>query len=144
MAMAETNRKKMRRQWKLHKFLWQLSGGRLGRTVAGMPVLELVTIGHKSGQERQILISYVDSDGSPAIIGTNAGRDVDPAWVKNLRAQPAARARWDGQWRDVTAVELDGDDHQQAWDAAVNANEGYAEYSKTLTRPIPIMRLDRA
>lgn len=142
--MAETNRKKMRRQWKMHKFLWKLSGGRLGRKVMGMPIQELVTTSHKSGQERRILISYVDSDGSPAIIGTHASRDVDPAWVKNLRAQPAARARWDGQWWDVTAVELDGDDHQQAWNTAVNRNEAYAEYSKTLTRPIPIMRLVRA
>ena len=144
MTMAETNRRKIRLQWKMHKLVWKLSGGRLGRTVIGMPVLELVTVGHKTGQKRQILITYVDNAGSPAIIGTNAGRDRDPAWVKNLRANPEARARWDGKWRDVTATELSGDDHQQAWNAAVKANEDYAEYSKTLTRPVPIMRLEGA
>ena len=128
--MPETNRNKIRLQWRIHKLIWRLSGGRLGRTVIGMPVLELVTIGHKSGQERQILITYVDAAGAPAIIGTNAGRNVDPAWVKNLRANPEARARWDGKWRDVTAIELTGRDHDQVWDAAVEINPGYAEYSK--------------
>jgi deazaflavin-dependent oxidoreductase (nitroreductase family) len=142
--MTETNRNKMRLQWRMHKLIWKLSGGRLGRRVMGMPVLELVTKGHKSGQERQILITHVESGGAPAIIGTNAGRDVDPAWVKNLRADPEARARWDGKWRRVTATELGGDDHLRAWNAAVSANGGYAEHPKTLTRPIPIMRLEWA
>jgi deazaflavin-dependent oxidoreductase (nitroreductase family) len=107
-----------------------------------MPVLELETIGRKSGQPRQILITYVDSAGAPAIIGTNAGRDKDPAWVMNLSANPQARARWDGKWRNVIAVELDGLDHEAAWDSGVEDNSGYREYGKTLTRPIPILRLE--
>ncbi len=138
--MAETDRRKMRLQWKAHKLIWKLSGARLGRNVIGMPVLELVTIGHKSGQQRQILITYVDSDGAPAIIGTNAGRDADPAWVKNLRASPHARARWDGKWRDVIATELVGPAYDHAWSTAVATNPGYDEY--VLTRPAPIMRLE--
>jgi deazaflavin-dependent oxidoreductase (nitroreductase family) len=139
--MGETNRTAMRVQWKMHKVIWNLSGGRLGRKVVGMPVLELVTIGRTSGLERQILITYVDFEGVPAIIGTNAGRDVDPAWVLNLRAHPGARARWNGAWHDVIAVELTGTDHEEGWDAAVAANAGYAAYAETLTRPIPIIHL---
>jgi deazaflavin-dependent oxidoreductase (nitroreductase family) len=140
--MAETNRTWMRFQWRMHKLLWNLSGGRLGRKVIGMPVLELVTIGHKSGQERQILITYVEHNGFPAIIGTNAGRDVDPAWVKNLRANRKARARWNGRWRDVVATELSGNELDQVWGEAVAVNPGYATYAESLTRPVPIFRLD--
>lgn len=140
--MAETDRRRMRLIWKTHKLIWRLSGGRLGRRLIGMPVLELVTIGHRSGQERQILMTYVDSNGSPAIIATNAGRDTDPAWVKNLRANPRARARWNGDWHDVSAAELSGAAYSQAWEAVVAAHSAYAEYKRTLTRPIPIMRLE--
>ncbi len=139
--MAESNRTKMRLQWRMHKLIWNLSGGRLGRRVVGMPVVELVTIGRKSGQERQILITYVEHAGTPAIIGTNAGRDTDPAWVMNLRTNPEARARWDGKWRDVTGVELEGDDHTAVWEKGVAANPGYADYLEGLTRPVPIMHL---
>jgi hypothetical protein len=59
--------------------------------------------------------------------------------VKNLRANPHARARWSGKWHDVIATELAGAAYDQAWSAAVAANSGYAGY--TLTRPAPIMRL---
>jgi deazaflavin-dependent oxidoreductase (nitroreductase family) len=140
--MAESNRQWMRFQWRMHKLIWNLSGGRLGRRVIGMPVLELVTIGHKSGQERQILITYVGSDDAPMIVGTNAGRDVDPAWVRNLRANPQARMRLGGQWREVEAHEPDGVEYAAAWDQAMAASPGYAAYAKELTRPIPIFRLD--
>lgn len=140
--MAETNRAWMRFQWRSHKLLWNLSGGRLGRRIAGMPVVELVTIGRRSGEERHILITYVDTDRGPAIIGSNAGRDADPAWVLNLRANPEARARWDGTWRRVVGVELSGEERQSAWDAAVAISPGYADYAEGMTRDIPIMRLE--
>jgi deazaflavin-dependent oxidoreductase (nitroreductase family) len=135
-------RKLIRFQWKAHKLIWGISGGRLGRRVSGMPVLELVTIGRKSGLDRQVLITYVDDNGSPALIGTNAGKDVDPAWVMNLRANPNARARWDGKWHEVTAVELAGEDHERAWGKALAANSGFQTYKMQLTRPVPIIRLE--
>ncbi len=139
--MAESNRTMMRFQWRAHKLIWNLSGGLLGRRVVGMPVLELVTIGRKSGVERTILITYVDSGGTPAIVGTNAGRDSDPAWVHNLRANPEARARWSGRWRKVVAEELEGEARDAAWAAAVDLNSGYTDYLEGMTRPVPIMRL---
>ena len=135
-------RKLIRLQWRAHKLIWAISGGRLGRRVSGMPVLELVTIGRKSGLERQVLITYMDDDGVPAMVGTNAGKDVDPAWVLNLRANPKARARWDGEWHDVTAVELSGDDHERVWNRAIATNSGFRTYGDQLTRPIPIIRLE--
>ncbi len=142
--MAINERTVMRLQWKMHKLMWNLSGGRLGRKVNGMPVVEVVAIGHKSGQPRQILIFSIDDGGVPAIVGTNAGKDVDPAWAKNLRSNPQARARWDGVWQDISAVELEGDDHERVWQLAVDTFPGYGEYRTRLTRPVPIFRLEPA
>ena len=139
--MAETNRMSMRVQWGLHKLLWNVSGGRFGRHVAGLPVVEVVAVGHESGLERQVLLNYVESDGVPAVIGSNAGRDSDPAWVRNLRANPRARGRWNGRWHDVVAEELEGADRDAVWKAAVEANRGYRSYAEGMTRSIPIFRL---
>jgi deazaflavin-dependent oxidoreductase (nitroreductase family) len=139
--MGEANRAVMRFQWRAHKALWNASGGRLGREVGGLPVLELVTKGRKSGEPRQILINYFEHGDSPALIGTNAGRNTDPAWVLNLRAEPNARARWRGVWRDVVARELTGTAHAHVWDAAVAADSAYGRYAESLTRPIPIVVL---
>jgi deazaflavin-dependent oxidoreductase (nitroreductase family) len=107
-----------------------------------MPVLELVSVGRKSGRPRQILIGYTDDGGVPVLIGTNAGRDVDPAWVQNLRAEPDARARWDGAWHDVAAVEATGAEHERLWALATAVNEGYERYRESLTRVVPIVRLE--
>jgi deazaflavin-dependent oxidoreductase (nitroreductase family) len=114
--MSEMNRTAVRLVWRTHKLVWNATGGRLGRKLGGMPILELVTTGRKSGEPRQILINYIEHDGSPVAIETNAGRDADPAWVLNLRTRPNARARWDGTWRDVTARELTGVEHSQGWE----------------------------
>jgi deazaflavin-dependent oxidoreductase (nitroreductase family) len=139
--MSETNPTVMRFQWRAHKVLWNASGGRLGRQIGGLPNLELVTTGRKSGEPRQILITYFDHEGSPTLVGTNAGRDSDPAWVLNLRADPNARARWNGTWRDVTARELTSPEQDQVWESAVAASPAYGDYAQSLTRPIPIMVL---
>jgi F420H(2)-dependent quinone reductase len=135
------NRTVMRLQWRSHKLIWRLSGGRLGNRVVGMPVLELVTTGHRSGRQRSILITYLDEPEGPVVFGTNAGLDRDPAWVTNLRAHDAVRIRVAGEWTDRRAVEpSDQGERQRLWNAAVAANPGYADYLATLTRSVPIVQ----
>lgn len=131
----------MRFQWRAHKLVWNLSGGRLGARAVGMPVLELETTGHISGDPRRILISYVPMPTGPAIAGTNAGADHDPAWVKNLRADPRGRVREKGSWRDVHARFADGQEWDAAWER-FSDHPGYADYQRMLTRHIPIIVLE--
>ncbi|HUF14973.1 MAG TPA: nitroreductase family deazaflavin-dependent oxidoreductase [Acidimicrobiia bacterium] len=94
----------MRLQWRAHRLVWDLSGGRLTNRVGGLPIHELETTGHRSGAPRSILISCVDTPPGPVLAGSNAAADHDPAWVKNLRAAPRARVREAGEWREVRAV----------------------------------------
>lgn len=131
----------MRAQWRIHKLMWNVSGGRFGRRVGGMPVLELVTTGWKSGASRHILIWYIQHDDGFALAGTNAGADRDPAWVKNLRADPEARVRVDGRWSDVRARFLEGAEHDLTWQRFLDADDGYADYAAVLTRPVPLVVL---
>jgi F420H(2)-dependent quinone reductase len=135
-------RSAMRFQWRSHKLIWKLSGGRLGNRVVGMPVLELVTTGNKSNASRSVLLTYVDDPGGPVVFGTNAGLDRDPAWVINLRVAPSARLRCNGRWHDCTAVEIvDEADRQRLWSQAVTANHTYSSYLATINRPVPIVSL---
>lgn len=131
----------MRLQWRLHRLVWNLTRGRLGRTVTGMPVLELVTTGHRSGDPRSILITYVDTPSGPALAGTNAGSNRDPAWVTNLRVRPDAKLREGGQWREIRARFIDGDEWEAVWQQFLE-HPGYGDYQKILTRPIPIVVLE--
>ncbi|MFP3880850.1 MAG: nitroreductase/quinone reductase family protein [Actinomycetota bacterium] len=137
----QPSRSLMRLQWKLHRLAWDLSGGRLGRRVLGMPVLELETTGHKTGQSRRILISYVETPEGPALAGTNAGADHDPAWIRNLRANPKARVREAGVWRDARARFPEGDDATRVWELFLR-HEGYGDYQEMTARPIPLVILE--
>ena len=106
-----------------------------------MPVLELVTTGWKSGEPRSILITYVETSSGPALAGTNAGAGHDPAWIKNLRADPRARARQAGAWREVTARFAEGAEWQEIWEL-FRALPGYADYERIVTRAIPLVILE--
>jgi deazaflavin-dependent oxidoreductase (nitroreductase family) len=134
----------MRLQWRFHRLVWDLSGGRLGRRALGMPVLELVTIGRRSGRERSILIGYVETPRGPALAGTNAGAPTDPAWIENLRASPEARTMTAGTWRDVRARFLEADEYDRVWDQFLKADDAYAGYESMLDRPIPLVVLEDA
>ena len=131
----------MRLQWRIHKLIWNVSGGRLGRHGGKMPVLKLAATGHSSGELREVLLWYADLEGGPALTGTNAGADYEPAWIKNLRAHPHATMTKDGVTSDVTGVFLEGQDHSEAWGAFTSAHRGYADYETALSRPIPIVQL---
>lgn len=132
----------MRLQWRTHRLIWDLSGGRLGRRALGMPVLELATTGHKSGQERSILISYIETEDGPALAGSNAGASSDPAWVKNLRKNPDVRIRRDGQWRQVRARFPEAEERADIWGRFIEADDGYADYEEMVSREIPIVVLE--
>ena len=109
-----------------------------------MPVLELATTGHKSGQERSILITYVETPDGPALAGSNAGASSDPAWVKNLRANPEARIRRGGEWEEVRARFPQARERSRIWSEFIEADEGYAEYEDMVSREIPIVVLEPA
>ena len=74
---------------KVHSATLKLSGGRLGWHMYGMPVVELTTIGRKSGQPRtSLLTSPVQNDDAFVIVASRGGDDINPAWFLNLKANP--------------------------------------------------------
>jgi len=73
-----------------HRLLLTLTGGRLGRTIAGMPSLELTTIGRKSGETRSVMLTAPIVDGDTIVVVASRGGDpTHPAWFLNLRDNPA-------------------------------------------------------
>ena len=73
----------------VHRSLLRLSGGRLGWRVGGMPVLELTTIGRKSGRPRSVMLpSPVQEGENWVIVAFRGGNDHHPAWFLNLRDRP--------------------------------------------------------
>src|SRR4051812_27009582 len=77
-----------------HRLLVTVSGGRVGWKGSGMPMLELTTVGRRSGQPRSVMLaSPIQHGGSYLVVASRGGDDVQPAWFLNLSANPDVEVR---------------------------------------------------
>src|SRR6476661_4605301 len=73
----------------VHRFFLKVSGGRIGGNLLDMPVLELTTVGRKSGEKRAVMLTSPLIEGDKImIVASRGGDDTHPAWFLNLRDQP--------------------------------------------------------
>ena len=82
--------------WRVHRALYRLSGGRFLWTTSnkrGWGALRLTTIGRKSGQERSVIIGYLEDGPNLVAIAMNGWDEGHPAWWLNLEAHPDAVVR---------------------------------------------------
>src|SRR3970282_2131153 len=74
--------------WRLHRWLYRRSGGRVGGRLVGMPVLLLVTVGRRSGRAHTTALTYLPYGPDTVVIASNGGAQNHPDWFLNLRAHP--------------------------------------------------------
>ena len=87
--------------WRVHRVLYRLSGGRFLWTTSNKrgwgAAPRLATIGRKSGQERSVIIGYLEDGPDLVAIATNGWDEGHPAWWLNLEAHPDAVVRLPNQ-----------------------------------------------
>jgi F420H(2)-dependent quinone reductase len=121
--------------------LYEGSGGTQGTTLrdTGLPVIIVTHTGNKTGAVRKTPLMRVKDGASYVLIGSQGGAPTHPAWVHNLRVNPAVEIR------DRTAVQkmrvrevTDNAERARLWDLAVAAYPPYADYQMKTTRKIPV------
>jgi deazaflavin-dependent oxidoreductase (nitroreductase family) len=132
---------RLRAMWKIHRFLLRATRGRVGSRVGGMNVLLLETTGNKSGQLRSVGLFHLVQDGRYFVVASYAGEDRDPAWAKNLRAEPKATVTIAGRSFPAVARILEGDEREAMFRRFVEADPAYGEYTERTTREIPVFEL---
>jgi deazaflavin-dependent oxidoreductase (nitroreductase family) len=132
---------RLRAMWKIHRFLLRATRGRVGSRLGGMNVLLLETTGNKSGQLRSVGLFHLEQDGRYFVVASYAGEDRDPAWAKNLRAEPKATVTVAGRSCPVVARILEGDEREAMFRRFVEADPAYGEYTGRTTREIPVFEL---
>jgi deazaflavin-dependent oxidoreductase (nitroreductase family) len=124
----------------LHKTLLTVSRGRVGNRVASMPVVELHTIGRKSGQRRSTMLTApVVDDGAYVLVASKGGDDRHPQWYLNLVADPDIELTVDGVTMRLTARVADGSEKSELWPRIVATYRGYEKYQSKTDRDIPIV-----
>lgn len=127
-----------------HRALLTLTGGRFPHSIAGMPTLELHTIGAKSGERRsRLLTSPIVEDGRVVLVGSNGGGATSPSWVANLRANPEVEITMGDETHRYRARVVTGDERTDLWTRVVKRYRGYETYQRRAPREIPVVVCER-
>jgi deazaflavin-dependent oxidoreductase (nitroreductase family) len=124
----------------VHKTLLTVSGGRLGNEVASMPIVELHTIGRKSGQRRSTMLAApIADDGRYVLVASKGGDDRNPQWYHNLVAKPEVELTVSGVTTQFIARVATDTEKSELWPEIVATYAGYGKYQSKTDRDIPVV-----
>jgi deazaflavin-dependent oxidoreductase (nitroreductase family) len=120
--------------------------GKAGWTAGNMPVLELTTIGRKSGEPRSCLLtSPLQENGEIVIVASRGGDDHHPAWYLNLLETPQVQVSYKGAPHKImTARTANSEERARMWPVVAGAYKGYAGYQEKTSREIPLVILSES
>jgi deazaflavin-dependent oxidoreductase (nitroreductase family) len=124
-----------------HRFVLNLTNGRVTGKFGSAPVLILTSLGRKSGEPRTTPLFYIQEGGSYVVAASNAGRSYHPAWYLNLRDDPAASVKIGGQEIAVRASTATPEERDRLWPRFDQMFKGYAGYRAKTERDIPLVIL---
>lgn len=132
----------------LDRWTARLTHGRvsLPLVLAALPVITLVTTGRKSGLPRKQHLLAIPYEDDLALMGTNFGQGVAPAWTRNLEADPSATVSYGGVTRNVLARLATPGERTEILATAASKFPGAAHYEQRLEgrRPLPVVVLQAA
>jgi F420H(2)-dependent quinone reductase len=127
-----------------HRWVYRVSGGRIGHGVFGAPVLLLHTTGRRSGKRRSTPLAYGTDKGMLIVVASNRGGSQAPHWLKNLEANPCvevwiARHKATGRAR---IIDPGAADFSRLWSLMDEVNFGrYGQLQAASTRLMPIVTI---
>ena len=144
LSLADRSWPLLRRVFGLHRWLYEASGGRIGRRIpfVGAPMLLLDHVGAKSGIKRTTPLLYIEDGPSLVIVASKGGYPSHPAWFHNLVANPDTTVRVGRERRAGRARVATPEERARLWPRVVSAWGGYAGYQRRTEREIPLMILE--
>jgi deazaflavin-dependent oxidoreductase (nitroreductase family) len=130
----------------VHRAIRGVSGGKLGWSFSGMPVVELTTIGRKSGEPRTVMLtSPWQVGGAYVVVASRGGDPTHPAWFLNLRDNPEVEVALEGKPKQkMKARVATAEERADLWPKVTAKYKGYAGYQTKTTREIPLVFLEPA
>ncbi|MGW2643069.1 nitroreductase/quinone reductase family protein [Streptomyces sp. NPDC001348] len=118
--------------------------GRVGGPFEGGRLLLLTTTGARTGTPHTTPVGYLPDGGDRVLVIASAGGSPrHPDWYRNLLAHPRVTVESGVFTYEARAVVLAGDEREQAFARAVEADPGWAEYQRRAGRVIPVVALEQ-
>lgn len=124
--------------------LYRRSGGRLGNSLKGAPILLLDHVGRKSGRARTAPLLYMRDGDDLVIVASRGGSDAMPAWWLNLQANPTTTVQIGSERRRVLSREASAGEKGALWPRLVEMYGDYEIYQRRTKREIPVVILSPA
>jgi deazaflavin-dependent oxidoreductase (nitroreductase family) len=130
-----------RRLSALHRRIFRLTRGAVGKRLVNNDMLLLTTTGHRTGRLHTVPLLYLMDETDPIVVASWGGRPDDPTWYRNLVADPSVHVQIRERQFAACAVPLCEPERTEWWERAITAYDGYATYQSRTDRVIPLVRL---
>jgi deazaflavin-dependent oxidoreductase (nitroreductase family) len=130
----------------VHRALQWITRGRVGWNMGGMPVIELTTIGRRSGVARTTMLTSPLREGDAyVVVASRGGDDQHPAWFLNLRDNPRVEAIIEGRPQSAMLARVaTTEERARMWPIIAQRYSNYAGYQEKTKREIPLVLLEPA
>jgi len=116
--------------------------GRMGGYFEGARLILLTTTGARTGTPHTAPVGYLPDGGDRILVIASAGgAPRHPDWYRNLLAHPEVTVESGAFTYQARAEELTGEERDQAFARAVEADPGWAAYQEKTDRVIPVVAL---
>jgi deazaflavin-dependent oxidoreductase (nitroreductase family) len=126
----------------LHRVLFRITRGVIGRRFVHNDMLLLTTTGRNSGRPHTVPLLYLTEGDTVAVIASWGGRPHHPEWYLNLAADPQVEVQIDGERAPMKARTASPRERAVWWPRAVAAYAGYRDYQSRTEREIPVVLLE--
>jgi deazaflavin-dependent oxidoreductase (nitroreductase family) len=125
----------------IHQFIYERTGGRIGRSLGKAPMLLLETKGRRTGRPRTVALLYHRDRDDYVVVGSKGGSDAPPAWLLNLQAAPEVGVQV-GTERFVARARIaTPDERRRLWVELTRLWPNYNRYQTQTARQIPVVIL---
>jgi F420H(2)-dependent quinone reductase len=129
----------------VHRALYAVTGGRFGlrpATADRYGMMRVTTIGRRSGQERSVILGFLEDGPDLVTLAMNGWAEGAPAWWLNLQAHPEAIVDLPDGRRAVRARIASKDEQPRLW-ARMKALESDLDgYAAMRSRETPVVILE--
>ncbi len=126
--------------------LYRLSGGRFLWTPSsrrGWGALRLTTIGRTTGQERSVIIGYLEDGPNLVAIAMNGWDEGHPSWWLNLEAHPDALVQLKGgSVLPVRAHAASGEERERLWHSWLAVDPQLDDFARLRATATPVVVLE--
>ena len=108
----------VRLAWYTHRGLYRVTGGRIGlwRPKGNRwGTMRLTTTGRRTGQERSVILGYIEDGPNLITMAMNGWADGEPAWWLNLQAHPSASVNLADGLHIVRGRAAEGEERARLW-----------------------------